>query len=91
MTLIHRLSRSLAWKLFFSYLLIILVAVIVVAGTANFQAGNALSHHIADMEAALRSETVEARDLEASFLSAINEVISVALVAAMIAAVLVSS
>lgn len=37
-----------------SYLLIIAVAFVVLAATANFHAVTAIQHHIADMEAALR-------------------------------------
>ncbi len=91
MNLLQEMSQSLGWKLFFSYLLIILVAVAVLAGTVNFHAGTALSHHMADMEAALRGGPGEALDLEASFHAAINEVIAVGLLAAMGAAIVVSS
>ncbi|MEI2691752.1 MAG: hypothetical protein V9H69_19450 [Anaerolineae bacterium] len=54
MKLLDALRRSLGWKLLISYLLIIAVAFVVLAATANFHAVTAIQHHIADMEAALR-------------------------------------
>ena len=69
-----RLRRSMSWKLLLSYLLIIVVAFVVLIGTAYFHTGTAIQHHIADMEAALHGGPEHATDLTASFHEAINEV-----------------
>lgn len=91
MKLLETLRRSLGWKLLISYLLIIAVAFVVLAATANFHAVTAIQHHIADMEAALRGGPDQAPDLNASFHAAINEVILVATLAGIVAAVVVSA
>jgi signal transduction histidine kinase len=91
MKLLDALRRSLGWKLLISYLLIIVVAFVVLAATANFHAVTAIQHHIADMEAALRGGPQQALDLNASFHAAVNEVILVATLAGIAAAVIVSA
>jgi signal transduction histidine kinase len=91
MKLLDALRRSLGWKLLISYLLIIVVAFVVLAATANFHAVTAIQHHIADMEAALRGGPEQALDLNASFHAAVNEVILVATLAGIAAAVIVSA
>ena len=91
MKLLDALRRSLGWKLLISYLLIIVVAFVVLAATANFHAVTAIQHHIADMEAALRGGPQQASDLNASFHAAVNEVILVATLAGIAAAVIVSA
>lgn len=91
MNLLQTVRQSLGWKLLISYLLIIVVAFVVLAATANFHAGTAIQHHIADMEAALRGGPDQAPDLNASFHDAVNEVILVATLAGVAAAVAVST
>ncbi|MFN2166983.1 MAG: sensor histidine kinase, partial [Anaerolineae bacterium] len=88
---VQTLGRSLGWKLLFSYLLIILVALVVLTGTAFLHTGTAIAHHVADMQAALQGGPDQTLDLEASFHAAINEVIAVATAAAIAAAVVVSA
>ncbi len=85
------IRRSLGWKILLSYLVIIVVAFIVVTGAANFHAGTAIEHHLADMEAALRGGPQQASDLDASFHQAVNEVILVAVLAGGIAAIAISA
>lgn len=84
------LHRSLGWKLFISYILIVIVAVAVLAGTANFHTSTALNHHIAEMQDALHRGPEAAADLDASLHAALNEIISVGALVAIITVVLVS-
>ncbi len=91
MTRFAKMRRSMSWKLLLSYLLIIVVAFVVLLGTAYFHTGTAIQHHIADMEAALHAGPEHATDLTASFHQAINEVILVGALAGVAAAVVVSA
>jgi len=91
MKLLLTVRHSMSWKLLLSYLLIIVVAFVVLIGTAYFHTGTAIQHHIADMEAALHAGPEHATDLVASFHEAINEVILVGALAGVAAAVVVSA
>ncbi len=91
MSPLSTVRRSMSWKLLLSYLLIIVVAFVVLIGTAYFHTGTAIQHHIADMEAALHAGPEHATDLTASFHEAINEVILVGALAGVAAAVVVSA
>jgi histidine kinase len=82
--------QRLSWKLFVSYMIIILVGGAVLAGTAEFQTTAALERHIARMQAVLGSEPALAADLRANFQIALNEILTFAAVAAFLAAVVVS-
>ncbi len=90
MNLLIAVRRSLGWKLFLSYLLIVIVAVVVLAGTANLHTSTALNHHIAEMQDALHRGPDAAADLDASLHAALNEIITVGALVAIVAAVLVS-
>ena len=90
MSPLQRIRRSLGWKLFLSYLLIVIVAVVVLAGTANFHTSTALNRHIVEMQAALLQGTDTAANLDASLHAAINEIIGVAGLVAILVAVIVS-
>lgn len=91
MNLLVAMRQSLGWKLLLSYLLVIAAAFAVLVGTAYFHSGAAIQHHMADMEAAIQGGPNRALDLEASFHAAINEVIGVATVVAVAAALVVSA
>ena len=91
MKLLQTLRQRLGGKLFLSYLVIILVGGVVLAGTAEFLAPTALARHIARMEALLGYDPALAADLDQSFHAAINEILTVAAVAAFAAAVAVST
>ncbi len=84
------LHRRLGWKLFLSYLLIVVVGVVVLAGTAELHAPTALARHIARMETALGDNPELVADLHANFRAAVNEVLAVAALAAFLAAIAVS-
>jgi histidine kinase len=84
------LRQRLGWKLFFSYLIIILVGVVVLAGTAELHAATALDRHVANMQARLGDDPALIADLDANFHAAVNEILTVAASAALLAAVPVS-
>lgn len=88
---VEGLRRSLGWKLFLSYLVIVVVAVLVLAGTANFHTTTALNRHIEEMQAALEHGPDATTDLDASLHEAVNEIIAVAALVAILAAVVVSA
>ncbi|MCL5999604.1 MAG: cell wall metabolism sensor histidine kinase WalK [Chloroflexi bacterium] len=81
--------QRLAWKLFLSYLVIIVVGVTVLAVTAVLNAPTALDRHMADMQS-MMGGTAMMGDLRDNFVVAVNEVLAVAAAAAVIAAVIVS-
>ncbi len=84
------LSQRLSWKLFFSYLVIILVGGVVLAGTAEFHAATAINRHMERMRAVLGDDPVLFADLDANFHAAVNEILTTAAIAAFLAAVVVS-
>ena len=90
MSIVQRVRRSLGWKLFLSYLLIVIVAVAVLASTANFHTSTALGRHIVEMQEALMHGPDAAADLDASLHAALNEIIAVAAFFAILAAVIIS-
>jgi len=90
MKLLQTLQQRLGWKLFLSYLIIIVVGVVVLASTAEFYAPAALARHIARMEALLGDNPSLVADLDENFQAAVNEILTVAALAAFLAAVAVS-
>ncbi|MBC8446706.1 MAG: HAMP domain-containing protein [Chloroflexi bacterium] len=91
MKLLQTLQQRLGWKLLLSYLVIMVVGVVVLAGTAQFHAPAALARHIARMEALPGYDPALAADLHESFQAAVNEILVVATLAAFLAAVVVST
>jgi signal transduction histidine kinase len=90
MKLFASLQRRLAWKLFISYLLVVAVGVVVLAGTAELQAPAVLSRHAARMQTLAGDNAVLTADLYQSFAVAVNEVLAVSAAAATLAAVVIS-
>ena len=88
MSIFSTLRRHLGWKLFLANLVIILVGVVVLAGTAELHASTALKRHIARMQAVVGDNPALVADLERNFHAAVNEILIVAAVAAVIAAVI---
>ena len=84
------LSRRLSWKLFLSYLVIITVAFVVLGVVAQAQAPVSLAHHAESMGSLSGGNAALVADLYRSFAAAVNEVIAVAMVAATLAAIVVS-
>jgi histidine kinase len=91
MSLITRLRRRLGWKLFVSYLTVILVGIIVLASAAEFVVPSAFERHLAAMallmgDASAGMET----DLFTNFRRAVNEALTLSTLAAFLVAVAVS-
>jgi len=84
--------QHLGWKLFISYLVIIVVGVVSLIVAAEFHAPTALDRHLAQM-ATIVGENMGGMmaDLSENFRRAVNEVLLVAAMAAFITAVLVST
>ena len=91
MKLLTAIQQRLGSKLFLSYLVIVIVGVVTLAGTAKFHAPAALLQHVAVMEALIGDNPALAIDLRDSFLAAVNEILTVAAVAASLAALITSS
>ncbi len=83
-------KRSLSAKLFLSYLIVILVGVVVLAGAVQIQTPAAIQRHIERMEAHLGSDPGLAEDLRVNFIRAINEITTTAVIVSLIAAIAVS-
>jgi signal transduction histidine kinase len=90
MKLFASLQRQLAWKLLISYLMVVVVGVVVLAGTAELQAPTALGRHAARMQALAGNDPALTADLYQSFALAINEVLVIAAGAATLAAIVIS-
>lgn len=87
------LQQHLRWKLFLSYAVIVFVGSTVLLITAQLHAPAALTHHTMRMESMMtmmRSSSVLEQDLRDSFMASVNEIMVVAVAAAMIAAFLMS-
>jgi histidine kinase len=84
-------QRFLSLKFFFSYFIVILVAIIVLTTATNFVVPNAFERHMAAM-AALMGESVSGleTDLFQNFNNAVNEALLWAAAAAFLAAIAVS-
>ncbi len=90
MRVIAAVRSRLGWKLFLSYLVIVVVGVVVLAGTAELLMPMALAPHLARMQALIGNNPALDRDLYENFSTAINEVLAVAASAAALAAAGVS-
>ncbi len=91
------IRRHLGWKIFLSYLIVLLVGSIVLATATEYTAPTAFDHHLAAMNDMMMGDTSmmgEATDLEldlfTNFRNALNEALGLALAAAFTAAVVVS-
>ena len=86
------IRRRLGWKLFLSYLVIIVVGVVSLGVAAEVHAPTALARHMASMEAAMGDAMGGMMaDLTVNFRQAVNEVLIVAAAIALVSAVLVST
>ena len=92
------IRQRLGWKLFISYLVIIVVGSISLSIAAEFAAPAAFNRHIASMETMTSMETMRGDhrmpmmdDLSRNFQAAINEILLISSVLAFITAVFVSS
>jgi signal transduction histidine kinase len=86
----------LAWKVFLTYVLVILVGILVLATATSFSAPAAFNRHMADMSAILSNNNrmgnsqMMVADLFNGYRAAVTEAISLAAIAALIAAVIAS-
>lgn len=90
MTLAAQLNRRLVWRLFVANLTIVLVAVVVLATTAQLHAPAALARHTSWMQLWLADDPAVADHLRESFVTGVDEILIVAAVAAVGAALAVS-
>lgn len=97
MNLIDAFRRHLGWKIFLSYLVVIVVLIIVMITAAVFVAPSAFNRHLAAMEQMATTtpeDSGDGLDLEAdlfeNFREAIDESLAIATAAALFAAITVS-
>jgi histidine kinase len=95
--MLKAIRRHLGWKIFLSYLIVLLVGFIVLATATEFTAPTAFDHHLAAMndmmmgDASMMGEVTDLElDLFTNFRNALNEALGLALAAAFAAAVVVS-
>ena len=88
--MLSRLRRRLAWKLFLSYLIVIVVGVIVLASTVEFSVPGAFDRHLAAMSAMMGSGPAMNADLLTGFRAAVNESLLLSAIAATVVAIVVS-
>ena len=84
------IQQRLGWKLFFSYLIIVISVTFVLTGTAEFYAPSALLRHLEQMQSAKGPDPALAVDLHQNFHAAVNEILAVAALAAFLIAIAVS-
>ena len=79
MSMLSRVRRHLGWKLFLSYLVIILVGVIVLTSATEFAVPSAFERHMASMASMMGpgSRMME-MDLFDNFRKAVNEALTLA-------------
>lgn len=95
--MINLFRRHLGWKIFFSYLVVVLVGVIVLATATEFVIPSAFDRHMAvmgSMMAGMMGTDMMGLDLNAdlftNFRAAVNEALTLAAIAATLAAIAVS-
>ena len=90
--MIEKFRQHLGWKLFLSYVIVILVGGISLTVTAEWHAPTALSRHMTSMQMAMGELSDEMQQsLLVDFSRAINEVLLLATGLAMLTAVIISS
>jgi histidine kinase len=88
--MLSRIRRYLGWKLFLSYLIVILVGMLVLISAAEFVMPGAFERHVAAMSAMAGDDTALAADLFDNFRAAVTEAMALATIAALVAAIIVS-
>lgn len=85
------LRRRLGWKLFFSYFIVTLVGIVVLASAVEYIMPSAFERHMATMATTMASASPQlADDLLANFRRAVNESLMLSVLAAFLAALIVS-
>ncbi len=90
MKTLPNLREHLGLKIFLSYLVIIVVSSVVLAGTAEFHAPTVLQRHIERMQAVLGNNPDLAADLLQNFDAAIREILVIASIFSLVAAIAMS-
>jgi two-component system sensor histidine kinase BaeS len=90
MKVVSYLRRHLSWKLFLSYLVVIVVGTVVLASAAEFAVPSAFERHLATMGAMMGGNPMMEMDLFTNFRNAVNEALTLAALAAFLVAVAVS-
>jgi len=89
--MLNRIRRYLSWKLFLSYLVVILVGLVVLASATEFVAPSAFERHLAAMAALMGGASEEMEiDLFTNFRRAVNEALALSALAAFLSALAVS-
>lgn len=89
--MLNRLRRHLGWKLFLSYLIVIVVGTVVLASAAEFVVPAAFERHLAAMAAIMGNTSVEMeQNLFTNFRHAVNEALTLAALAAFLVALAAS-
>jgi signal transduction histidine kinase len=89
--MLKHIRRRLSWKLFLSYLIVIVVGVTVLASAAEFAVPTAFDRHMAAMAQMMGGRMMGLdRDLYTNFRTAVTEALVLAGVAAFLAALVVS-
>ena len=91
------LRTHLAWKVFFSYVVVVLVGVVVLATATSLSVPAAFDRHMAGMSAMMSSGDMMGNDAQlmemelfTNYTASVKEALSLAAIAALIAAVLAS-
>ena len=89
--IVSHIRRHLGWKIFLSYMIVIVVGVAVLATAANFAAPGAFERHLAGMDSLMMGgQMMDMGDLLADFRGAVSEALTLAALAALIGAIAVS-
>ena len=89
--MVKLIRRHLSWKLFLSYLIVILVGILVLASAAEFAVPTAFDRHMSAMAQMMGGQMMGmGMDLYTNFRSAVTEALALAGIAASLAAVVVS-
>ncbi|MBM4429216.1 MAG: HAMP domain-containing protein [Chloroflexi bacterium] len=87
--MIHRIRRHLGWKLFLSYLVVILVGAVVVAAATALAVPSAFERHMAYMAQMVGGQMM-GLDLATNFRQAVGEALTVGILVALVAALSLS-
>jgi signal transduction histidine kinase len=90
MNVLNRIRQRLGWRLFLSYLVVILVGVSVLASAAEFVAPRAFERHLAAMAARMGDDPALAADLFDNFGAAVTEAMVLAALASFGIAIVLS-
>ena len=84
------IRKRLGWKLFLSYLIVVIVGVAVLSATATLNTPSAVGRHMQRMAEAMGNDPALLTEERQSFVAAVNEVLMMAAVASVAAAIAVS-